>query len=123
NCQRWQRLGHELYAVFSVRRVARQFHHEAKLLAMEPPMKRLNYAWRMLATGLCFATFSISGLVLSYGIIPAMHLLSRDAAVNRLRTRKLIQQCFRNFTRMMSFLGVIEFDIRDAEQQLARHRG
>ncbi|MES2626105.1 MAG: lysophospholipid acyltransferase family protein [Pseudomonadota bacterium] len=86
-------------------------------------MNRLNYYWRVVATGLCFATFSIGGLIFSFLVIPVVSLISKDATEKRRRTRHLIHLTLRFFTRMMSVLGVIEFDIREAGQVLRNHHG
>lgn len=86
-------------------------------------MKSLNYCWRVFATGLCFATFSIGGLILSFIVIPAISLQSTDIADKRRRTRHFIHRTLRFFTRMMKVLGVIEFDIRDAGKVLQEQHG
>jgi 1-acyl-sn-glycerol-3-phosphate acyltransferase len=92
-------------------------------MALEPYLKRLNYYWRVFATGLCFATFSSGGLVLSFVAIPLISLFSKDWQDKRRRTRHCIHHTLRFFTCMMSGLGVIEFDTRDAATALLAHRG
>jgi 1-acyl-sn-glycerol-3-phosphate acyltransferase len=92
-------------------------------VALEPYLKRLNYYWRVFATGLCFATFSIGGLVLSFIVIPVISVLSADLQDRRRRTRHCIHRTLRFFTRMMSVLGVIEFDTREAAKTLLTHHG
>ncbi len=86
-------------------------------------MTRLNRYWRVFATGLCFATFSVGGLLLSFIVIPVISLVSADAQQKRRRTRRCIHLVLRFFTRMMSVLGVIEFDIGEAGQALRQHHG
>lgn len=85
-------------------------------------MKTLNHVWRVLATGLCFAVFSLGGLVLGYIVIP-LYSLGREPRVRRQRTRWLIHKSFRFFTWLMSALGVISFDIVEAEAVLADSHG
>ena len=92
-------------------------------MALESCVKRINYLWRCFATGLCFATFSGGGLVLTFLVIPVLRRRSENEREQCRKTRQLIGKCFRLFTRMMSLLGVIEFDTRNAGQILARHRG
>lgn len=86
-------------------------------------MKRLNYLWRIVATGLCFVIFSVGALVLSYLLIPLANLPRGGAESKRLRTRWLIHKTMRFFTRLMSVLGLIEFATSDAEKVLSLARG
>jgi 1-acyl-sn-glycerol-3-phosphate acyltransferase len=92
-------------------------------MALVPPVKWLNYYWRVLATGLCFATFSVGGLVLSFLVIPVISVLSTDSQEQRRRTRHCIHHTLRFFTRLMTVLGVIEFDTRAAGKVLLTHHG
>jgi 1-acyl-sn-glycerol-3-phosphate acyltransferase len=92
-------------------------------MALEPSLKLLNYCWRVVATGLCFATFSIGGLILSLIVIPVISLQSADVADKRRRTRHFIHRTLLFFTRMMKTLGVIEFDTRDAGEVLREQHG
>lgn len=92
-------------------------------MALEPSVTTLNYCWRVVATGLCFATFSIGGLLLSLVAIPVISLLSADAADKRRRTRRLVHYILRFFMRMMTVLGVIEFDLADARKALREQHG
>jgi 1-acyl-sn-glycerol-3-phosphate acyltransferase len=85
-------------------------------------VKTLNYAWRVLATGLCFAVFSGGGLVMSHVIIPLSALNSKSEQRQQ-RTRWLIHKSFRFFVRLMSALGVIAFDIAEAEAALSHSHG
>jgi 1-acyl-sn-glycerol-3-phosphate acyltransferase len=90
---------------------------------LEPLVKRINYYWRVIATGLCFATFSVGGLVLSFGVIPVIGLSSDDHLEKRRRTRHFIHRTLRLFTSLMRTLGVIEFDTREAGDTLLGHHG
>jgi 1-acyl-sn-glycerol-3-phosphate acyltransferase len=90
---------------------------------MEPPVKTLNYYWRVFATGLCFATFSVGGLVLSLIVIPVISLQSTGSPDKRRRTRHVIHRMLRFFTRMMEALGVIDFDTSDAGKVLQEQHG
>jgi 1-acyl-sn-glycerol-3-phosphate acyltransferase len=92
-------------------------------MAVEPSVKRLNYYWRVIATGLCFATFSLGGLILSFIVIPVISLMSSDSPEKCRRTRHCIHHTLRLFTRLMRVLGVIEFDTREASKALLNHHG
>ena len=86
-------------------------------------MTRLNYYWRVFATGLCFAVFSIGGLLFSFVVIPLISLATADHLVKRRRVRHCIHRTLRFFTGLMTVLGVIEFDTHEARQALADHHG
>lgn len=86
-------------------------------------MKSLDYLWRLLATGICFASFSLGALVLSLVVIPLVNLHTRNRSDRIRRTRWCVHMTLRKFTQMMSLLGVIEFDTAAAGKILARQRG
>ena len=86
-------------------------------------MKTLDYYWRIFATGLCFVIFSIGGLILSLIVIPVISLQSSDIAEKCRRTRYFIHRTLRFFIHLMTALGVIEFDIREAARVLPQQRG
>ncbi len=86
-------------------------------------MSTLNCIWRIIGTGLCATSFGLGGLVLSFIVIPAISLLSYDDRKKIILTRWLIHKSFRGFVRMISLLGVIDFDTTGAEQALASYHG
>ncbi|WP_440617528.1 lysophospholipid acyltransferase family protein [Cysteiniphilum sp. 6C5] len=74
---------------------------------------KINYLWRLIATGFCFLLFSLGGLLLGYIIIPMVLIIAK---IIRLKQQKkyIAQYCiyltFRFFTATMSGLGLIRFD-------------
>lgn len=64
----------------------------------------------------------MTGLVLGYLIIPLVCFRTEEHR-RKIYTRWLIHKSFRLLTRLMSMLGVIAFDIADAEETLAGHHG
>src|SRR5437868_3305492 len=68
-------------------------------------LSKLNYAWRVIATGICFATFMLGALVVAAS--PLVHLVSASPEIKSRRTRRLIQHLFVFFIKYMTFLGVI----------------
>lgn len=83
----------------------------------------LNYCWRLFATGICFATFSLGSLLLSLLVFPLINLFVKDSRRRQILSRKIIHRSFRAFMRWMCVLGVLEFDNADACKRLARCRG
>lgn len=75
---------------------------------------KLNYAWRIFATGACFSIFSIGALILSVIIFPAMQLLpSRNRP---LRARWVICQAFGSFLQLMQLVGLLHLKIIGEEK-------
>lgn len=54
----------------------------------------LNYLWRLLITGLCFAGFSTGGGLLSAIVLPLLRLLPGNRTTRRLRARRVIGTMF-----------------------------
>ncbi|MBK1612122.1 1-acyl-sn-glycerol-3-phosphate acyltransferase [Rubrivivax gelatinosus] len=83
--------------------------------------ERLNRSWRVVATGLCFASFGLGGLVLRLVVFPLLAAMVRDPRRRAWRSRRLIRRSFRLFIAMMSGLGVLSYELRGAER--LRRRG
>jgi 1-acyl-sn-glycerol-3-phosphate acyltransferase len=81
--------------------------------------ERLGRAWRILATGLCFACFGIGSMLLGVVVFPLLRLVVRDRARASLQARALIRVTFRFFVRLMQATGVITVEV----QGLQRLRG
>ncbi|HEX4909862.1 MAG TPA: lysophospholipid acyltransferase family protein [Permianibacter sp.] len=78
--------------------------------------QRLNYGWRVLATGWCFFSFSLGGLLLTLTVFPIIHLRWRDPDQRRDRAQRAIHQSFRFFIGQMIWLGVMSVELRNAER-------
>lgn len=75
---------------------------------------KLNYCWRLVATGACFAVFGIGGLLLSTLIFPALALLPKK---NRdLRARWIIHKSFKAFMWLMQITGIMRFEVTGADR-------
>lgn len=81
----------------------------------------LDRPWRVLATGLCFATFGLGGLLLRLIVFPPLCLLVRDPTRRAELARAAIHRCFRGFIELMRVLGVLRYDIVGRER--LRRRG
>ena len=79
-------------------------------------MSRLNYYWRILATGFCFFSFSAGGLVLSLTIFPIIYALPVSPEWKRLKSQRIIHNCFRLFVGMMKLLGTLRVEIEGKEK-------
>ena len=74
-------------------------------------MRRLDYAWRLVGTGLSFSLFGIGGIVLSATLFPLVHLLSSDRTDAHRRCQYIVHLSFRSFIWWMRSLGVLTYEI------------
>ncbi|MEO2280012.1 lysophospholipid acyltransferase family protein [Pseudoalteromonas pernae] len=77
---------------------------------------KLNYCWRVVATGFCFALFGVGGIILSTIVLPCQRLLSRDLETRQRKARHLVHNTFRFFVGVMNTLGVIGFHIENPNE-------
>lgn len=75
---------------------------------------KINYGWRLAATGGCFAVFGIGGLLLSTLCFPPLLLLPKGK--RGLRARRMIHKSFKFFIWLMQTVGVMRFDIVGADK-------
>ncbi len=73
---------------------------------------RLDHGWRVCATGLCFMAFGIGGLVLTLVACPLVRVLVHPAARRKRVGQRLIWANFAGFTKLMTAVGVLEYDVR-----------
>lgn len=67
----------------------------------------LDRPWRIFATGICFAFFSLGGLIMSTTLFPLIHMLPGGQRRNTMRVRFAVHKTFQLFVGMMSFFGLI----------------
>lgn len=79
---------------------------------------RLDYLWRLCATGFCFAAFSGGGLLLSLFVFPPMLLIRNKARRTRL-ARYCIHKSFAFFMGMMAVLGIMRLSVQGREHLAA----
>lgn len=70
-------------------------------------MKFINYYWRLITTGFCFAVFGIGALTLVTTIFPVINIFVRSAQKRNKYTRKSIHLSWKFFVWLMSFFGII----------------
>lgn len=82
---------------------------------------RLDRCWRICATGFCFATFGLGGLLIRVLVYPALQLAVWQRGRRAVVVREIIHQFFRTFVGLMAFVGVISYETRGLEK--LRRRG
>lgn len=78
--------------------------------------ERVNYVWRVLATGISFFSFGLGGVLFWLLVFPALDLLVRDPGRRGRYARALIQRSFAAFIDWMRLLGVLTYEIRGRER-------
>ena len=78
--------------------------------------QRVNYYWRIVATGFSFLLFGAGGLVLSIAFFPLLYLVIFKRAVRVRVSRQVIRWAFRSFVGIMRGLGVLRYDISGVER-------
>lgn len=79
-------------------------------------LERLNYGWRVFATGFSFLSFGLGGLILWLLVFPVLSLLVRDRIVRGRWARRIIRRSFSAFVELMRVMGVLTYEIRGAER-------
>ncbi|WP_454766318.1 lysophospholipid acyltransferase family protein [Cupriavidus campinensis] len=83
-------------------------------------VERIDRAWRVCATGFCFSSFGVGGLLLRVLVFPVLALLPWSEPTRQRVCRDVIHHAFRLFLWLMRTVGVIRYEIRHAER-LRRH--
>ncbi len=84
-------------------------------------MSAINKYWRILTTGFCFVVFGLGGLILSFIIIPFVHLIVHDSIKREYKVQRVISFTFDIFCRLMKFTGAIDYRI-DGADRLAKDK-
>jgi 1-acyl-sn-glycerol-3-phosphate acyltransferase len=72
---------------------------------------RINYAWRVAATGFSFACFFGGGLILALTVFPAIALVVPDRRGRVRATQIVIHQTFRFFMAMLQAFGILDLSV------------
>ena len=81
--------------------------------------RKLDYASRVAATGLCFVTFGLACILVSAVVFPLIRLTSPGDAATRWRVRQCVHYFYRFFIGMMRVLGVISYELHGCERLAA----
>jgi 1-acyl-sn-glycerol-3-phosphate acyltransferase len=79
-------------------------------------MQKINYFWRVIATGICFMLFGIGGLVLSLFVFPLQRIVIKDLKAQKQIARKTVHYTFKFFIAFMQFVGIFNFNLQQAQQ-------
>jgi 1-acyl-sn-glycerol-3-phosphate acyltransferase len=85
-------------------------------------LSRLDYAWRLAATGLAFAALGLGGFVMALTVIPLFTCAIGDGRARERRAQGIIRASFRLYVFMLRRLGVLSLEIA-GEERLASCRG
>lgn len=73
-----------------------------------------NYCWRLVATGGCFAIFSLGGSILWLLVFPAVRVFSRGKRSESIRW--VIHKSFGAFLWLMERVGIMRLEVEGAER-------
>ncbi len=77
-------------------------------------LNKLFYVWRLIATGWCFITFSVGGLLLALFVFPVINLIdvfSPNAQLKHHRAQAVIHYSFKFFLWQMVILGIMRMNV------------
>jgi 1-acyl-sn-glycerol-3-phosphate acyltransferase len=72
--------------------------------------RRLNFAWRLFATGFCFVSFGVGGVLLWVLVFPTVNLFIRERSRRALTAKWVIRHAFRFFVGQMHLMGIYSYD-------------
>lgn len=76
---------------------------------------RVNFYWRLLATGFSFFAFGVGGVILALTLLPFVWLVKRTPADRARLGKRCVQLSFRLFIELMRVLGVLRYRINNFE--------
>jgi len=76
-------------------------------------IRRVDYFWRLFATGLSFLLFGIAGLILSFTVFPVLFLFNRE--LRQSIARNVIRYSWKMYIFFMENLGVLDFETEGLE--------
>jgi 1-acyl-sn-glycerol-3-phosphate acyltransferase len=89
-------------------------------LSMSGLASRVSRCWRILGTGISFATFMTGGLFMTLTVFPVVRTWPGPKEVKGRRIRRLVQLSFVAFVRWMTFLGVMHKPKIEGLENVAR---
>jgi 1-acyl-sn-glycerol-3-phosphate acyltransferase len=78
--------------------------------------RKLNQAWRVFATGLCFSCFGLGALLQGLTIWPALAFSASDRRVGQRRVRRCISASMRAFVWLMHRVGGLTYEVHGLER-------
>ena len=83
-------------------------------------VNRLGRAWRIVATGFCFASFGLGALLQGLTLWPLLYLTSRDRQTGHARVQRAVSASMQLFVGLMRGAGVISYEIHGREHLAKR---
>lgn len=84
-------------------------------------MAALDRAWRVVATGIAFATFGMGGLLLRLVYFPLLGVFVRERRRRSRLARAMVRSTFAAFIEWMRLLGVLSYTIIGSEKLRRQH--
>jgi 1-acyl-sn-glycerol-3-phosphate acyltransferase len=78
--------------------------------------ERINYLWRIFATGLSFVSFGVGGVILWLLVFPLLTIAVRDPVRRSRCARSIIQHSFAVHVGLMHRLGVLTYEVTGIEK-------
>lgn len=83
---------------------------------MQTVAKRLNYMWRVAATGVAFFLFGLGGLVLGLFFMPLIWVYRSKPDLLGQKLRAIISASFRLFVNYLAAVGILEYHLHHSER-------
>jgi len=77
---------------------------------------RLNYCWRLIATGFGFVLFAVGGIVLSYLVLGFIQLVRLPKERKSLYMRRVISTSFRFYINFLKLCGLLTYEVQGIEK-------
>jgi len=75
-------------------------------------LSQFRFAWRLFATGVCFVSFGVGGVLLWILVFPTLNLFVRDRSQREMCARRVIKHVFRVFVWQMNRMGVFSYEVK-----------
>lgn len=85
-------------------------------MALGAGLKRVDYCWRLAATGYNFASFGIGSLLTAVLVMPLVRIWPGSTEHRNARARQVVHYLFRYFVWQMRATGVITVTVSDVER-------
>ncbi|MGB0935878.1 MAG: lysophospholipid acyltransferase family protein [Colwellia sp.] len=79
-------------------------------------LHKVNYIWRVIATGLCFTIFGVGALFLSLLVFPIQALVVHQDKKRKKLARLTVHYTFKFFIGLMSFTRIFTFKLEQATE-------
>jgi 1-acyl-sn-glycerol-3-phosphate acyltransferase len=79
-------------------------------------LKRINYYWRLFATGFSFSVFGIGGVLLWIVVFPLLNIIPGAQVQKKKRSQRCVQLSFYLFIGLMHRIGIMTYEITGLEK-------